>query len=267
MYPANPCCDFAVHCCVLLCRPATGDPSDTGRWQNPALCWCKISTACFMQEAAARGSNPLSASVTFVPGRYHPWHRARGKATDVLPSLILLRQSRISPAPCTPRWRFPWATSSHSTRSFCWWRATYSRGMSVTSSLWESGRVFHSVLQRSDERPWRWEGVDTTPAWLALQLHLLSQQQEESISLSWTQVLTAHLLPVEAHSLKSHRKGSCGHVIRIVLLVAEEKCFLTSSKPSGVDYCGPQKPCSSGLHNARRWIHFSSSTAEKSPHC
>lgn len=151
MYPANPCCDFAVHCCVLLCRPATGDPNDTGRWQNPALCWCTISTACFMQEAAARGSNPLSASVTFVPGRYHPWHRARGKATDVLPSSILLRQSRISPAPCTPRWRFPWATSSHSTRSFCWWRATYSRGMSVTSSLWVWQGFPFSVAKK------RWE--------------------------------------------------------------------------------------------------------------
>lgn len=74
-----------------------------------------------------------------------------------------------------------------------------------------------------------------TPAWLALHLQLLSQHREESISLSRTHVLTAHLPPVRARSLKSHRKDSCEQVIRIVLLVADKERFFISSEPNGVD--------------------------------
>lgn len=114
------CGDFAVQGGVPPCRRAIGDLSDTVREQTPALCSWNSSTACFMQEVAAKGCYLLSASVTFVPGRYYPWHTARGKAEDPIYHHPDPRQD----VSCFlhSMTRFQWAFSCCSARRFCRWK-------------------------------------------------------------------------------------------------------------------------------------------------
>lgn len=76
-----------------LCPAATGDLSDTVRWQNTAPCSWNRSRAHSVQEAASRGCNILPASVTLEPGSSIPGERA----ADVLPSPILQSRGRMDP--------------------------------------------------------------------------------------------------------------------------------------------------------------------------
>lgn len=196
-----------------LCHAATGDLSDTVRWQNTALCSWNSSMARSMQEAASRGCNILPASVAFEPGRHHPWGEG----------------SRCAPIshPSEPRQDVSWWFALQG-RYFHEPPAVGAPGASAdggqhtakgcqAQAAPRGGQGFHSGLYRHEEAPQRWEGVNRHPAWLALSLHLPERRAPPSAA-------PTALLPTCL--LNKHRAGTAKW-FRLY--------FFISNQPRGVD--------------------------------
>lgn len=191
-----------------LGHAATGDLSDTVRCQNTALCSWNRSTAGPMQEAASRGCNILPAQSGLSQAGSIPG----GRAADVLQSPIHQSPGRII---CT---LFPWANSCHSTRSFCWWRATHSKGVSGPGSSQRFSNLCCTETRK--HHPGGREGTGIQPG----------------SPCPYTSLRGEHLPQL-------HSWPTCLLNKHIAWRAKRFRLYFISNDPGGVDWCGPHKPC------------------------